>query len=313
MNVEINKTEQPSPINKTFFKRIHRFIIPVLSDTKATVGVMIFIIFVLAAVFAPLIAPYNPQTDTFPTLQHPTSAHIFGTTNTGQDVFSQFIYGMRSTIVVGFGAGILTTFIGLVIGLVSGFAGRVIDSILGFITNLFLVVPGLALLIVIESYVKSATPYVNGLIIALTGWAWGARVFRSMTFSLVNRDFVTAARLSGESNFRLMFTQIAPNMVSVIATNVMYASLAAILADSGLAFLGLENVDSVSWGTMLFWAKSNGGLLGGAWWWFLPPGIGITLVGMSLVLMNFAVDKITNPRLRQQLRRKRHGKRAARA
>ncbi|HEX7063430.1 MAG TPA: ABC transporter permease [Bacillales bacterium] len=307
MNVELGKTSQPIGKKHSPLNRIYNFLLPLFANKKATVGMIIFLVFVLAAIFEPWIAPYDPNAAIFPPSQAPTAEHIFGTTNTGKDVFSQFIYGARSTIVVGFGAGILTTIIGLTIGLISGFAGRIVDSILGFVTNLFLVVPGLALLIVIEAYLENASPYMNGLIIALTGWAWGARVFRSMTFSLGSRDYVTAAKLSGESNLRVMFTQIAPNMVSVIASNIMYASLAAILADSGLAFLGLESVSSVSWGTMLYWAKGSGALLNGSWWWFLPPGIGIALVGMSLVLMNFAVDQITNPRLRQQIRRKHNG------
>lgn len=304
MNVNLGKASPPIEKRESFLRRMYNFFLPLLANKRALVGVVIFLVFVLISIFEPLLLPYDPHRGDFDPNLAPSAEHLFGTTNTGQDVFSQFLYGARPTIIVGFGAGLLTTFIGLFFGLVSGFAGRMVDSILGFVTNLFLVVPGLALLIVIEAYISSPTPYVNGLIIALTGWAWGARVFRSMTFSLKNRDFVTAASLSGESKLRIMFTQISPNMVSVIASNVMYASLAAILADSGLAFLGLEKVSSVSWGTMLFWARGSGAMLNGAWWWFIPPGIGISLVGMSLVLMNFAVDQITNPRLRQQVRRR---------
>nr|WP_275695508.1 ABC transporter permease [Fredinandcohnia sp. SECRCQ15] len=216
-------------------------------------------------------------------------------------------------MVVGFGAGILTTIIGLLVGVVSGYRGGWTDSILGFFTNLFLVMPGLALLIVIQAYLKASSPLVTGLIIALTGWAWGARVFRSQTMTLANRDFISAAKMSGMSSFRIMVTQICPNMMSIIAGNIMFATLGAILAEAGLAFLGFQDINSISWGTMLYWASNNSAMLRGVWWWFIPPGLGIGLVGLSLVLMNFAVDQITNPRLKRQKRRRKHGRKAARA
>jgi peptide/nickel transport system permease protein len=277
-------------------------------NKKALTGLILFSIFVLIAIFAPLIAPYDPQAAKFDPLLKPTDKHWFGTSNTGIDLFSQFIYGARTTITIGLGAGIFSTIIGLIVGLTSGYRGGWVDSILSFIMNIFLVLPGLALLIVIESLVKNTTPYVNGLIIALTGWAWGARVFRAQTLTLASRDFVIAAKLTGASDLRIMLTEISPNMLSVIAANIMYATLGAILAESGLAYLGLESINATSWGTMLYWAGNAGAMLTGAWWWFIPPGLGIGLVGLSLVLMNYGIDQFTNPRLRQKVRRKGHGR-----
>lgn len=282
--------------------------LPMLRDPKSATGLVLFIIFVLAAILAPVLAPYNPESTQFQPSLAPSHANILGTTASGQDVFSQFVYGARTTLIVGIGAGLMSTIIALLVGITAGYRRGWIDSVLNTLSNIFLVMPGLALLIVITSLVKNSSPMTNGLIIALTGWAWGARVFRAQTMSLAHRDFVVAARLSGASGLRIMFSEIAPNMVSVIASNVMYASLGAILAESGLAFLGLENVQQISWGTMLYWASQGSATLTGAWWWFVPPGLGIALVGLSLVLMNFAIDQITNPRLRVQKRRKTHGK-----
>lgn len=279
-----------------------------IRNGKALTGLILFILFVLMAIFAPLIAPYNPKSTDLMMSLAPNAKNLFGTTNTGQDIFSQFVFGARTTIVVGFGAGILATLLGLLFGITAGYRGGKIDTVLSFLMNLFLVLPGLALLIVIESYVKNSSPYTNGIIIGLTGWAWGARVFRAQTMSLANRDFVVAAKMSGKSALNIMFTEIAPNMMSIIAANVMYATLGAILAESGLAFLGFEDINSISWGTMLYWASQSGAMLIGAWWWFIPPGLGIGLVGLSLVLMNFAIDSITNPRLSSGKRRKRRVK-----
>jgi peptide/nickel transport system permease protein len=267
-------------------------------NPKALVGFVIFAFFVLLAIFAPLIAPYHPEATIFDPSAHPSKAHLFGTTNTGQDLFSQFIWGARTSMIVGVGAGVVSTLVGVLIGVTAGYRGGVTDSILNAICNIFLVLPGLALLIIIESYVRNTTPYLNGLIIALTGWAWGARVFRSMAMTLTNRDFIAAARLSGASTLRIIYAELVPNMTSVIVANLMYASLGAILAESGLAYLGFENLSSASWGTMLYWAQSGGAMMSGEWWWFVPPGLAIAVVGTSFALMNFSIDEITNPRLR---------------
>ncbi len=288
---------------------VRRIMAVMFSNRKSTVGVCLFLLFVLLAILAPVIAPYSPSSTAFTANLPPSAAHLFGTTAQGQDIFSQFLYGARTTLEVGMGAGILATILSLLIGVTGGYERGWVDTVLNFLSNIFLVLPGLALLILIESYVHQSSPAFNGLVIGLTGWAWGARVFRAQTMSLSERDFVTAAKLSGASDLRIMVTEIMPNMTSIIASNIMYACLAAILAESGLAFLGLENVNSVSWGTMLYWSSQGDAMLTGAWWWFVPPGLGIALVGLSLVLMNYAMDQLTNPRLRElprRVRRMRH-------
>ncbi|MFX4301493.1 ABC transporter permease [Alicyclobacillus tolerans] len=293
---DIHANEVNLPIRRKRF----RFFRLLCSDRRSLVGLCLFSLFLLVAVLAPVIAPYNPLSTNFAMNLPPSYAHWFGTTATGQDIFSQFIYGTRTTLTVGMGAGLLATLIGLAFGVTAGYIGGWVDTVLNFVTNIFLVLPSLALLIVIESMVHNTTPWINGLIIGFTGWAWGARVFRAQTMSLRNREFVTAARLSGASTLRVMAAEIIPNMTSVIASNIIFACLGAILAESGLAFLGLESVNSVSWGTMLYWAQAGGALLNGAWYWIVPPGLGIALVGLSLVLMNFSIDQLTNPRLRKQ-------------
>ncbi|GGI97759.1 hypothetical protein GCM10010885_04300 [Alicyclobacillus cellulosilyticus] len=278
-----------------------------IRDPKALTGLIIFSVFVLVGIFAPLIAPYDPHASTFMPSQPPSWQHLFGTTNTGQDIFSQFVWGTRTSLSVGVGAAVVSTLIAFLIGVYAGLKGGWVDAVLNALCNIFLVLPGLALLILIESYLKNTTPVLNGLIIALTGWAWGARVFRSVTLSLANRDFVLAAKLSGAGSLRIMFAEILPNMVSIIAGNLIYSCLGAILAESGLAYLGFEDVASDSWGTILMWAQNGAALMIGAWWWFVPPGLAIALVCTSLTLMNFAVDQIANPRLRVKRRaRKTH-------
>jgi peptide/nickel transport system permease protein len=136
------------------------------------------------------------------------------------------------------------------------------------------------------------------VVITITGWAWGARVLRSITLTLRQRDYVQAARVGGESTFRLIFFEIVPNMGAIIATNFIFATISAILTEATLEFLGLSNLNQVSWGTMLYWAQNNDALLGGYWSWYVPPGICIALLCTSLALINYGIDSIVNPRLR---------------
>lgn len=201
---------------------------------------------------------------------------------------------------VGLGAGVTSTIFAILIGMFGGYRGGIIDSILSTFTNIVLIIPGLPLIIVMAAYVHHAGALTITIVIGLTGWAWGARVLRSQVLTIGRRDFVVAARLAGASSWRVLFTEILPNMLSLVIANLMFASLYGVLAEAGLEFLGLGNVNAVSWGTMLYWSDAGQALLNGAWWWFVPPGIAIALLGASFALINFAIDQFTNPRLRAQ-------------
>lgn len=283
-----------------------------LTNPKALTGVIIFAIFTLTAILAPVIAPYSPAATTFLPMLQPSAAHWFGTTNTGQDIFSQFIWGTRTSMEVGIEAALISTLIAFLIGGYAGLMGGWLDGILNSFSNILLVLPTLALLLVIESFVHNPTPQFNGLTIAFTSWAWGARVFRSLALSLAQRDFIVAARLSGAGSIRILFSEILPNMTSVLASNLIYSFLGAVLFEAGLAVLGFENVSTYSLGTILYWAQNGGAMMEGAWWWFVPPGLAIAVLGTSLILMNFAIDQITNPRLREQRGRRKANKRTGR-
>jgi peptide/nickel transport system permease protein len=182
---------------------------------------------------------------------------------------------------------------------VRGFAADVIN----FIVNLFLVVPALPLMIVIAAYLQNGGIGMIVLVVVITGWAWGARVLRSQTQSLRSRDFVTAAVFSGESPARIVFREILPNMTSLIVGSFFGASTAAILAEAGLEFLGLGDSTTVSWGTMLFWAQNSNALLTGQWVLLFAPGLCISLLATSMSLINFGVDGLSNPRLREGSKR----------
>lgn len=271
-----------------------------LQNRKAAFGMAIILVFTLIAILAPFLAPYDPTAMQFAPSQPPSAEHWLGTTASGQDIFSQVVWGTRASLVVGLVTGAITTVLSLLVGLTAGYFGGIIDDILSTVTNIFLVIPGLPLIIIIAAYitVKGTAPVI--FVIAITGWAWGARVFRSQMMTLRNRDFVQAAVVVGEHPLRVIFAEIMPNMLSLIAANFFGAALYAVLSEAGLEFLGLGNVNAVTWGTVLYWAQNNQALMFGQWPWFATPGLFIALLGTAFAMMNFAIDEVTNPRLRKR-------------
>jgi peptide/nickel transport system permease protein len=268
---------------------------------KVIVGLAILSIFIVLTVIGPWIAPFDPNANTFTPNLTPSWEHWLGTTTLGQDVLSQLLVGCRVTMVVGFIAGLVATLISIAVGLAAGYVGGRTDEGLSLLANVFLAIPGLPLLIVINSYLPAGTqanPLVVGLVIALTGWAWGARVLRAQTMSLRDRDFGEASRIIGEKRWRIMWSEIGPNLLPIIAASLLFTILYAVGVYSTLAFLGLTNVSTWNWGTMMYWAQSNNAALANEWWWLAPPGIAIALVGTSLALINFGIDEFINPRLR---------------
>ncbi|WP_329589003.1 ABC transporter permease [Streptomyces sp. NBC_01005] len=284
-------TEPPAP-----GRRRLRF----LRGRKTVVGLGILAFFAVIAVIGPWIAPYDPDAMSDALLQPPSGAHWFGTTHTGQDVLSQILVGTRGVLVVGFVAGILATVLSVLIGVSAGFLGGTADELLSLLSNVFLVIPGLPLIIIIASLVSDAGDLLIAAVIAFTSWAWGARVLRAQTLSLRRRDYVEAARATGESTWRIILFEVLPNLTAVIASGFVGTVVFAILSEITLAFIGVADISDWNWGTVLFWAQSNQALAQGAWWWFVPAGLCIALLGMSLGLINFGIDEFVNPRLRTE-------------
>ncbi len=270
------------------------------SSKKARVGLVIVALYVLIALLAPLIAPYSPTDGSFGPLGLPSSTHLLGTSTGGQDIFSQLIYGSRVSLLVGLLAGTLSTLIALVVGLVSGYAeGTLLDDVLSFLTNVALVIPALPLIITLVAYsdVRGIGLIVG--IIAITSWAGAARSKRAQIITLRNRDFVTAAKFSGESSLRIVFLEIMPNMTSLVAAAFVGAATGAIGAEAGLAVLGLGSSDSVSWGTLLYQANAAGAVSQGLFAWVFVPGLVLAVLITAMAFINFGVDLLSNPHLRE--------------
>ena len=260
-------------------------------------GVSILAIFTLVAIFGPLFVHGDPNAMSSNSLAAPSAQHWLGTTSTGQDVLAQLVVGARLSMLIGFSAGAVATLLSVIIGVAGGYFGGWIGELLSLLANIFLVLPGLPVAVLLSSTLAGGGPLPIILIISITGWAWGARVLRAQTLTLRDREFIQAARTQGESTFRIMFFEILPNLATIVLSNFIFAVIYAILTEAGLEFLGVSNTLITSWGTMLYWAQNSETLLQ-AWWWFLPPGLCIALLGAALAFINFSLDTVVNPRLR---------------
>ncbi|MHA6298293.1 ABC transporter permease [Devosia sp. CAU 1758] len=268
------------------------------TNPKGMTGVIVLLALILFSIFGPMLSDYNPNRRAGGPHVMPSQEHVLGTTRMGKDVFTQLAYGGRISLTVGFGAGFTAALVGLAVGISAGYFGGRVDDILTFFVNVVLVLPGLPLIIVIATMVETASPWVIGVVLAATGWGWSARTIRTQTLSLRTREFVLSAELLGEKKWRIILIEIFPNMLSFFMSGLVLGTIAAILAEAALEFIGLGDPNAITWGTMLFWAQNNLALQSNAWWEIWPPCIAIMLTGAALVMVNFSVDEITNPQLR---------------
>ncbi|MGW7694224.1 ABC transporter permease [Streptomyces asiaticus] len=270
---------------------------PALRSRRFTAGLAVLTAFVLTAVLGPWLVS-DPDRFSQDLSVGPSGAHWLGTTQTGQDVFAQLVVSARGTLLIGGAAALLATAVSIVIGIGGGFLGGLADETFSLISNVFLVIPSLPLVIVVSAYVKGDGSWATILVIALTSWAASARVLRAQTLSLRTRDYVLAARVYGEKRWRIVLVEILPNELAIIVSQFVFAVIFAILTQAGLAFLGLADPATLTWGTMLYFAQNAEALTGGAWWWFIPPGLCIAVLGTALSLIGFGLDEILDPRLR---------------
>jgi peptide/nickel transport system permease protein len=265
-------------------------------DRKASLGLALLAAFAALGLVGPWLVG-GPDALVGVPLQPPSPAHWLGTTGQGQDVLAQTVVGTRVSLLIGFGVGAAVVLVGALLGVTAGYFGGRVDGLLSLVFNVFLVLPGLPLAIVVAAYLP-AGPGTVAFVLVLTGWAWNARVLRAQTLMLRQRDFIAAAVVCGESHLRIITRELLPNMTSLLVAQLIGSSVYAIGAQVGLEFLGLGDVSAVTWGTNLYWATNDSALLTGAWWTFVPTGLCVALVGFGLVMLNSGFDELTNPRLR---------------
>ena len=278
-----------------YFKFLRRFY---RGNLAASIGSIIVATMILLSVFAGSIAENDPNKRVARGHQPPSAELLLGSTRSGKDVLSQVLHGGKISLLVAFSAAMITTVIAVAVGISAGYFGGRVDEILMSFTNIVLVFPQLPLLIIIAAFVGQVGPIVIALIIGLSSWAWGARVIRSQTMAIRNKEFIIAAEVMGESKLRTMFVEILPNLISIVVGGAIGTCIYALMAEAGLEFLGLGDPTIITWGTMLFWAQSNSAFIVGAWWDMVVPGTAIAIFGGGLALLNMSIDQLSNPKLK---------------
>ncbi len=322
---ELSPLAGPTPV--PVFRRSGILRMP--RNPKVIAGLLLLAPFALVSLIGRWITPYDPnRTDiqhwvrhvlvegtgpgsNFPAVYYPlplppSAGHWLGTTVFAQDVLSQLLASTQATLYVGLLAAAIATVLSVLVGVAAGYLGGNADEGLSLFSNVFLAIPGLPLLIVLADYAPSAGSSILlvAVIIAVTAWAYSARVLRAQTLSLRNRDFVEAARVSGEGPLRIILVEILPNLIPIIAASFLFTTLYAIYAYVAISFLGLAGSPTSSppglwnWGNMLREGFANNAIRGGWWWWWAPPGVCVALLGTGLALLNFGIDEFINPRLR---------------
>ncbi|MGH2843602.1 MAG: ABC transporter permease, partial [Solirubrobacteraceae bacterium] len=270
-----------------------------LRNPKLLFGLCLEMVFVLGAIFGPVISPHN-TTDFFASYLPPSAQHWFGTDNLGHDLFAEVVNGLRDSYLVGALGALSAAVIGVALGLTAGYRGGWLDELLQMFTNIIIMIPSLVLLIVIGAYLKTRGALFEGVFIGLTTWPWVARAVRAQTFTLRSRDFVDLARLSGKRAYQIVIADIAPNMASYLFLVVVLLFGSSMLLAASYDFLGLGPTNGISLGTIMNQANEWSALQYHYWWWFVTPGVVLTGMVAALLIANVGLDEVFNPKLRTQ-------------
>ena len=289
-----------------------RFVRAVLGNRKAVVGAVILLVIGFVAAFPGLIAPYDPHAVVGPQNVGPSSTYLLGTTQLGQDVFSQLVWSTRLTLVVTLIVSLIATFVSMIVGVTSAYLGGAVDRVLTVVTDVFLILPVLPLLILLAAYLPPGVTSLT-IVLCITSWAFQARQLRSQGLSVRNRDFLLAARARGERGIYIILVEIVPTMTSLLAASFLALAVYVVGFAASLQFLGLGNASELMWGTMLYNAQQAAALESGNVWWALAPGGAVALLGAGFALLNYAFDEIGNPALRPLRKRAAKRRRRGRA
>ncbi|HOK57940.1 MAG TPA: ABC transporter permease [Methanothrix sp.] len=252
-------------------------------------GALIFLAFLLIALLSPYLAPHDPWKRYEPYLG-PSRDHPLGTNDMGNDILSELMFGSRVSLGVGLGAAIIATLMGTIIGASAGYFRGWMDEVLMGITDIFLMIPQIPLVIVVAAFLKPSAIMIT-LIMGLLWWTSLARIVRSRVLQVREMAFVEAAKVIGFPDRHIILTDVLPNTIHVIMPKFMLTVASAMIAEASLSFLGLGDPNAKSWGMMINFAFSRGGFLNGCWWWYMPPGICITLSVLSLVSMSMLLEE----------------------
>ncbi|MFW5786683.1 MAG: ABC transporter permease [Bacillota bacterium] len=282
------------------FGKKHENLYYAFTNKKVILGLVVVLLIFLLAILGPYLTQYEYNEYAGKGYLPPSSDHYFGTTIDGKDVFTRTVYGLRSTLLVGAIAGTMATLIGCIIGFLAGYyGGTIFDELLMMLTNIFVVMPQLALLIVIAAFLEVRGAVVMAVIVAITAWPWTARAVRSQTLSLKNQEYVSLSRISALNVGRILREDIASNMFSYVFMVFIQQFNSTMLATVQLEFLGLGPTKGISLGLVMQNAVNWNGIQLGMWWWAIIPGLILTILITALYFINTGLDAAFNPRLRE--------------
>lgn len=270
------------------------------AQTAATIGAVIIVGLLLAAVFADVLSPYDARERVDKPFRTPSLEHRLGTNDIGQDILSELIYSARVSLLVGVVAALVALVIGTTVGLLAGYYPRRLGSVLMRLVDIILVLPFLPLLIILAAYLGRSLINTT-LIIGALIWAGSARVIRAQVLTITRQEYVEAAHAIGATDRHIIMRHVLPQVLLLAMGQFVQATSTAILLEASLSFLGLGDPLQKSWGSMLYWAQVRGAFLTPAWlWWVLPPGLLIGSASLGFAMVGFALEQIINPRLRQK-------------
>ena len=277
-------------------RRGHGLARSLLGNRKALAGASLLGIFLVLALVPGVIAPYDPSAEVFSPGLPASTAHLLGTTAYGQDVFSQLVWGARASLIVAMAVGALSTVLSVLVGVSAAYLGGIWDGLLSLVIDVLLVVPAFPLIVVIAAYTNGANLLMLIVVLVVTGWSFGARQLRSQMLSLKRREFLEAAKARGERRIYIVVFEALPTMTSLIVASFLSSALYAVLAAAGLQFVGLGDPNSLSWGTMLYWAQNSEALNTGMQLWALMPGVCVALLGASFGAAQLCLRRAEQPR-----------------
>lgn len=255
----------------------------------------VVLIYCAIALFAPVIAPFDPFAISGPSLAPPDAEHLLGTNDLAQDIFSRLIWGTRATLILGFLGASVSVVMGTVVGIVAGYYGGKIDEVIMRFLDVMMTIPGFPLLLLLTIFFRPGL-YVTAVIMGLLGSLHGVRIIRSQVLSLAVSDFVVGTKALGAGDGYIMLRHILPNVLPLVGVKFVTAAQHFMIIGIGLGFLGMGDAGVVDWGQMIERASQNGGILLGRWWWLIPPGLAVTALSLALAWFAYAWEEQINPR-----------------
>ncbi|MEZ0248643.1 MAG: ABC transporter permease [Thermoproteus sp.] len=273
-----------------------------LKESYFKAGLSIVIALVVLAVVGPFTTKYGPFDTVAGPYQPPDWNLWLGSDAFGRSVYAQLVYGLGNSLYIAVIAGLLATAIGMALGLIGGYLGGKVDVVTNFLTNTFLTIPNVIIILMVAIYLPRQwiTVITMGILIGAFAWPWSARAIRAIAMSIKARDFILVAKISGEKPLEIAFTEVLPQMLAYVFLVFVLQFSGAVVADVGLEVLGIMPYKTMTLGYMLYWAVQFSAPAYGAWWWFLPPGLTVMLLTMAFSMIAMAMDKAFNPRLREE-------------